>query len=246
MMRKPIAVQALALLAMLTPADAQQPEITRYPLASNVTYPEGIAYDPKDGNIYTGSAATGLIFRMVPQVPSTKVGTIVAPEGAVLPGDPFPALLGMKVDGANRLWVAGGRTGKMAVVSTIRGNVLKRFDTPAEPAGLINDVVVTSSGAYFTDTLRPTLWRVPVEGDHIGELEPWLQFQGSPLEYTEGANLNGIAATPDGRNLIVVQMNKGLLFRISVADKRVTPIDTGGEALNTADGLVLDGRRLYV
>jgi Cu-Zn family superoxide dismutase len=41
-------------------------------------------------------------------------------------------------------------------------------------------------------------------------------------------------------------MGKGLLFRIDVKSKQVSPIDTGGADLAGADGLVLDGRTLYV
>ena len=41
-------------------------------------------------------------------------------------------------------------------------------------------------------------------------------------------------------------MNKGLLFRIGVEDKQIVPIDIGGESVATGDGLVLDGRTLYV
>ena len=45
---------------------------------------------------------------------------------------------------------------------------------------------------------------------------------------------------------VVVQMNKGLLFRVDVADKQITAIDLGGESVATGDGLVLDSQTLYV
>jgi Cu-Zn family superoxide dismutase len=134
----------------------------------------------------------------------------------------------------------------MAVLDTGTGRVLKQLETPAKPEGQIDDVAVITGNAYFTDSVRPTLWRVPAKGDQIGAVEAWLQFKGSALVYGEGPNLNGIAATPDGRSLIAVQTNKGLLFRISVADRTITPIDVGGEALTTGDGLALDGQTLYV
>jgi Cu-Zn family superoxide dismutase len=243
-MRKSIAAAGVLLLT-LAGVRAQQPGINQYQLPAALTYPEGIAYDPKDGSVYVGSGADSALARLTIKGSAVSAATIVSPAGAALPVEPFPALLGMQMDGT-RLWLAGGRTGKMAVINARDGKVLKQFETPAKPAGLINDVAVAGSAAYFTDTLRPTLWRVAVKGDQIGDLEPWLEFKGTPLEYGDGPNLNGIAATPDGRHLIVVQMNKGLLFRIAVADKTVTAIDTAGEALNTGDGLVLDGRTLYV
>lgn len=235
----------ICLLLTGAAAQAQQAAgIVRYELPADVTFPEGIAYDAKQNAIYTGSAATGNLVRMTLDKKQT---TVVAAPGSVMAAEPFPALLGMKLDSTGRLWVAGGRTGQMAVVDARSGKVLKKLETPNKGGSLINDVAIVGSSAYFTDSLTPTLWRVTAHGDHIADLEPWLQFAGSPLEYTTpGANLNGIAASADGRHLIVVQMNKGLLFRIGVEDKRITPIDIGGESVATGDGLVLDGTRLYV
>lgn len=243
-MRLVTAAATFGLFLLLATASAQAPRLTQYPLPPEVSYPEGIAHDAKSGAIYTGSALTGNVVRMT--LPGGQT-TVVAANGALLPTEPFPALLGMELDGAGRLWIAGGRTGRMVVIDAAKGTVIKQFETPAgPPAGLINDVVLAGGHAYFTDTVRPTLWRVTTKGDQIGELEPWLSFTGSPLEYGQGANLNGIAATPDGRHLIVVQMGKGLLYRIGIADKTVSPIDVGGEALGTGDGLVLDGNTLYL
>ena len=232
----------LALLLLPAAAHSQDAGLTTYPLPANVTFPEGVAYDAKTDALFTGSAATGNVIRLT--LKQRQPSDVAA---ALLPIEPFPALLGMKVDDSGRLWLAGGRTGTMAVADAKTGALIKKFEVPAKGNSLINDVAVAGTTAYFTDSLTPTLWRVQAAGGKIGELEPWLQFAGTPLEYTTpGANLNGIAATADGRSLIVVQMNKGLLFRIDTADKKVTPIDIGGESVATGDGLVLDQRRLYV
>jgi len=241
-MQKSALAPIVALVLLAPAATAQQSVVTRYPLPAEITHPEGIAFDAKNKVIYTGSAETWALVRIDP---GTKEATVV-PPGATFPSEPFPALLGMEIDTAGRLWLAGGRTGVMAVVDPKTGKELKRFEVPTKEKSLINDVVVLGSHAYFTDTLVPTLWRVGVKGNEIGNLEPWLNLEGSPIQYEKGANLNGIAATPDGRHLIVVQMNRGLLFRINVADKQIALIDTGGEALATGDGLVIDGRTLYV
>ena len=238
---------AMLILGLLVapPVQAQQAgDIARYELPADVTYPEGIAYDAKQNVIYTGSAATGALVRIALD---SKQTTTVAAGGSVMAVEPFPALLGMKIDTLGRLWVAGGRTGQMAVVDSKSGKLVRKLETPTKDKSLINDVVVLGATAYFTDSFTPTLWRVVAHGDHIMDPEAWLQFAGTPLEYTSpGANLNGIAATADGKHLIVVQMNKGLLFRIGIDDKRVTPIDLGGETVATGDGLVLDGQTLYV
>src|SRR5205085_10372129 len=107
-------------------------------------------------------------------------------------------------------------------------------------------LALTRHGAFFTDTFRPVLWRVDTSRATAGEPEPWLDLTTGPIQYGETANLNGIATTPDGNGLIVVQMAKGLLFHIDIPTKRITPIDLKGETVPTADGLVLNGRTLYV
>jgi sugar lactone lactonase YvrE len=65
------------------------------------------------------------------------------------------------------------------------------------------------------------------------------------LRYAAGFNVNGIDATPNGRTLVLVQSNTGKLFTATTA--AVTrEIDLGGTVLPNADGILLDGRTLYV
>ena len=66
------------------------------------------------------------------------------------------------------------------------------------------------------------------------------------FHYTTGFNADGIAATPDGRYLIVGALNTGKLYRIEIATKAVSEIDTGGADLTNADGIELVGHDLYV
>jgi Cu-Zn family superoxide dismutase len=233
-----------AMGAILMAGGAVAQPLATYALPAEVRYPEGVALDPATGALYTAGAEDGLLVRLDP---TTGRSTVVAPAGTVIPAGStaFPGALGMKLDPAGRLWMALGRTGNMAVVDSRTGALLKRFETKRE-GGLINDAAVTTSAVYFTDTLNPVLWRVPVSGGTIGELEPWLDFTGTALQWGPGANINGIAPTPDGKTLIVVQMAKGLLFTIDTATRKVAPIDLKGELVEGADGLVLDGSTLYV
>jgi Cu-Zn family superoxide dismutase len=232
--------------AAQTAAPPAETALESYSLPPEVTFPEGVAHDPGTGTIYTGSAATGTLTRVNLKTRATE---IVAPAGVLVPGGvttTFPAVLGMKLDGRRRLWIAGGRSGKFFIVDSQSGKVIKELAVPDPSKSLINDVALVGSAGYFTDTRAPTLWRIEAKGNEIGSLEPWLDFTGTPLQYYEGANLNGIAATPDGQSLLVVQMGKGLLFKIDIKSKKVSPIDTAGADLTGADGLVLDGRTLYV
>ena len=239
-------VAAAGLVCVATAVLVAAQALSTIDLPASVVFPEGVAYDAAADEAYTGSAVTGAIVRVNLK---TRVSEMVAPAGTLLaPGSPapFPAVLGMKLDAAHRLWIAGGATGRMWILDTNTGKVLKEFQVPNPSASLINDVVLVGNAGYFTDTKFATLWRIQITGTQIGALEPFVTFTNTPLQYDSGANLNGIAATADGKSLIVVQMGKGLLFRIDLATKAVTAIDTAGQDLSGADGLVLDGHTLYV
>jgi Cu-Zn family superoxide dismutase len=158
----------------------------------------------------------------------------------------FPTVVGMEIDAQNRLWVAGGRTGKFWVVDATDGRVMKEVTVPSVGTSLLNDVAIVGGAAYITDTFVPTLWRLSAEGGAVGEIEPWLDLQGTAIPYGEGASLNGITATPDGGRLLVVHMGQGRLFTIDLASKAIAEVDLGGADLSGADGLVLDGETLYV
>lgn len=227
-------------------AEEAVPTVSRIELPATVAFPEGIAVNAAGDVIYTGSAEDGALLRV-----NVASGTsdVVTAGGTLVPAGTttFPTVLGMAVDDENRLWVAGGRTGKMWVVSAADGSVLKEVSVPSVGTSLINDVAIAGSAGYFTDTFVPTLWRLSADAGMIGDLEPWLDLTGTPIEYGEaGPNLNGIAVTPDGQTLIVVHMGQGRLFTIDVATRAVAPIDVAGADLTTADGLVLDGDTLYV
>jgi Cu-Zn family superoxide dismutase len=64
------------------------------------------------------------------------------------------------------------------------------------------------------------------------------------LQYTPGFNVNGIAASADGRYLLLAKSNSGELYRVRVADGAVQRVDLGGETVS-GDGLVLTGSTLY-
>lgn len=232
-----------ALLAC-TPALAQT-DARVLPLPEAAAYPEGVTVDPASGAIYTNSANTGVVFRVDPETGAVVQVADPLDLGDSPPAKPVSVALGLKADGQGRLWVAGARTGSMHVVDIATGQRLARFTTPEGP-WLINDVALTSDAAYFTDTLRPVLWRVARDSVADAVLEPWLSFEGTVLEYGEEPNLNGIVATPDGRYLIVVLMKTGRLFRIDTRTREVAAIDAGASALDGGDGLALIAQRLFL
>ncbi|WP_369059461.1 hypothetical protein ABOZ73_17925 [Caulobacter sp. 73W] len=222
-----------------------QDKIRTLPLPEAAAYPEGVAADPATGVLYTNSANTGVIFRVDPTTGATSVVSDPLGLANARPATPKSVALGLKPDGEGRIWVAGARDGSMHVVDIASGRRLARFTTPQGP-WLINDVVLTPNAAYFTNSLRQMLWRVPRNAIADAVLEPWLKFEGTALDFGEEPNLNGITATPDGRHLIVVHAKTGRLFRIDTKTREVAAIDTGGAALSSGDGLVLQGQRLFV
>lgn len=237
---------SLAFAALLgsTPARAQS-GVTVLPLPDTAAYPEGVAVDPATGAIYTNSANTGVVFRVDPDTGAAARVADPLGLGDSPPAKPVSVALGLKADGEGRLWVAGARSGSMHVVDIATGERLARFTTPEGP-WLINDVALTPDAAYFTDTLRPVLWRVARDSIADAVLEPWLSFEGTALQYGEEPNLNGIVATPDGRYLIVVLMKTGKLFRIDTRTRDIVAIDTGASALDGGDGLALIDQRLFL
>jgi len=123
--------------------------------------------------------------------------------------------------------------------------LVANYTTPEAEQAFINDVTLTPDGsAYFTDSFRPVLFKI--SGTEGGEAESWLDFTGTVVEYSEGFNLNGIAASPDGRYLLTIHHTSGNLFRIDTGSQEVTQVDVGQADLIAGDGLLLIGDTLYV
>ncbi|MBF9132564.1 SMP-30/gluconolactonase/LRE family protein [Plantactinospora sp. S1510] len=198
--------------------------------------PEGIAIGALP-YAYFGSRATGAIYR----------ANLLTGRGKVINAGPGTPSLGMKVDARGRLFVAGGSGGDGRVVDTRTGRLLASYRFTDRPS-FVNDVVLTPDAAWFTDSTNPVLYRVPL-GRH-GALPAPHGVVPVPLSgdivYGSGINANGIARTPDGRALLIVQSSTGLLFRVDPATGVTRAVDLGAELLPNGDGLLLDGRTLYV
>ncbi|MFC6022772.1 SMP-30/gluconolactonase/LRE family protein [Plantactinospora solaniradicis] len=198
--------------------------------------PEGIAIGTLP-YAYFGSRATGAIYQ----------ASLLTGRGKVINAGPGTPSLGMKVDARGRLFVAGGSGGDGRVIDTRTGQLLASYRFTDQPS-FVNDVVLTPDAAWFTDSTNPVLYRVPL-GRH-GALPAADGVVRVPLTgdivYGTGINANGIARTPDGRALLIVQSGTGLLFRVDPATGVTRTVDLGAELLTNGDGLLLDGRTLYV
>jgi sugar lactone lactonase YvrE len=197
--------------------------------------PEGIAIGALPFAFF-GSRATGDLFRV----------NLITGQGKVFSKGPGTPSLGMKVDLRARLFVAGGTGGNARVVNAITGDVLASFTFATAPT-FVNDVVLTQDAAWFTDSLRPVLYKVPLGPD--GRLPDQSAVQTVPLTgsfvMVPGFNANGIARTPDGRALLIVQTATGLVFRVDPATGVTSTVDLGGYLVTNGDGLLAVGRTLY-
>jgi sugar lactone lactonase YvrE len=61
-----------------------------------------------------------------------------------------------------------------------------------------------------------------------------------------GFNANGIVATPDGKQLIIVNSTTGTLYLVAPATGVASAIDLGGASVPAGDGLEIVGHTLYV
>ncbi|HEU0337399.1 MAG TPA: SMP-30/gluconolactonase/LRE family protein [Gaiellaceae bacterium] len=199
--------------------------------------PEGIAIG-KGPRFYVGSIATGAIYR----------GSLLTGRGAVLvPAKSGRQAIGLSLDRKSRLFVAGGPTGKAWVYDARTGGDLREYVLTTASPTFVNDVVVTRDGAYFTDSNRQVLYRVPLgPNGQLGGAAQELPLTGD-VQFVAGEfNANGIDATPDGKTLVIVQSNTGKLFTVDPKTGVTDEIDLGGVALTAGDGILLDGRTLYV
>ncbi len=215
------------LLASAVLAAAPFPETIPVPVGSS---PEGIATG-KGTTFYVGSrdrnsVAPGSIYK----------GDLRTGAGDILvQSQPGREAYGLKARGG-KLYVAGGPTGFAYVYDARTGANVDAVDFEG---GFVNDVTVTRRAAYFTDSLKPLIY---VYDRRTGETST-LPITGD-LVYEDEFNANGIAATPNGKRLIIVQSNTGELFTANPRTGATTQI--AAPDVTHGDGILLRGKRLYV
>jgi hypothetical protein len=114
---------------------------------------EGIA-SGRGATFYAGDLIGGDIFRG-----SFRRGTaerlIDAPEGRMAVGMKFDRPSGL-------LFVAGGAGGLGYVYDVRTGDTVASYQLTGVPDSFVNDVAITRAGAWFTDSLQPQLYFVPI------------------------------------------------------------------------------------
>ena len=197
--------------------------------------PEGIA----SGNgttFYVGSIPTGAVYRGDFRTGTGEV--LVAPQTG-------HSSIGLKYDSpTGLLFVAGGMTGEAFIYSGETGELVDEIQLSTLPS-FINDVIITPDAAYFTNSFQPEIYRVPIDNDSSFAVETIPL--GGDYQFTPGAfNANGIAATPNGKSLIIVNSSEGALYKVDPETGLATLIDLGTGSVPNGDGILLQGKTLYV
>jgi hypothetical protein len=117
---------------------------------------------------------------------------------------------------------------------------------------VINDCLVTRTGVYCTDSANPDLYKVVLEkggrlpSTPVVEVIPMPDFEMNTDGL--GLNANGLVGDFDGRQLVIVNINTGVLYRVDTASGEASPLDIEGaeQLFPNGDGLYLDGRTLYI
>jgi len=220
------------LFALATPlAAAPATEVIVLPGASSA---EGIAAG-RGTTFYAGDLLQGDIFRGDVRRGTAEV-FIDAPEGRWA--------VGMATSIAHELlFVAGGLTGQGYVYDTASGTTVASYQLADPGAGFINDVTVTKDGAWFTDSLQAQLYFVPVSLAGVPGPARTLALSGPAADTSAEFNLNGIAATPNGKTLIVGHSANGELYTVDPNSGASALI--AGVSVPNVDGLLLEAGRLW-
>ena len=184
-------------------------------LVDGLDHPEGVAYDPDAHVVWAGGEA-GQLYRVDVDAASFE-------EVARAPG----FVLGLAVDGLGRLAICASADGSLCVyddegvrrvLSEVDGEPLVQPNYPA--FGPDGTLYLSTSGTWARDDGR--LIRLAPDG------------AAETLTRERPCFTNGLAVSPDGRWLYVVESHDPRLSRID--------LETGeAETLRRFDGAVLDG-----
>ncbi len=241
MRRLTIAIVGALLFAVAAPATAKVafPDVIQLPTAFEA---EGIAIGSQT-NFYAGSLANGAIVEG-----NLRTGDVEE----LVPGGEGRIAVGMSYDKrSGYLFVAGGPFSEARVYDGHSGDLVATYPMASggEFGDFINDVIVTRNGAYFTNSFAAEIYRIPLgaggslmssSAEAIPLSGDWAQVAG-PFVF----NANGIEATKNGKNLIIVSSAGEALYKVNPHTGYASQIDVGGP-LPAGDGLVLSGKTLYV
>ena len=226
-----LAAMAAALTPTAIPAAAgPRSDVIVLPGASSA---EGIAKGA-GSTFYAGDLFRGDIFRGDLQRGTAEL-FIDAPAGRMA--------VGMFADVRHGLLFVAGGLGAAYVYDTRTGATVAAYQLGDPASSFINDVTVTEQGAYFTDSLQPRLYFVPVSPAGVPGAATILTVTGPAADTSFDFNMNGIAATADGTTLIVAHSGRGALYTVDPATGASVAI--AGVSVPFVDGILLEAGRLW-
>lgn len=211
--------------------------LVAFTLPDSTFWPEGMDIDQRNGNVYVASVRYGTIA----EISNGDRYRELMPRGM----DRMGSMLGVRVDPRHNVLyatVAGlpnasNHTAEDTVIAALLririddGRIEKRWDLPTIPGGhVLGDVLVDSAGnVYTTDSLEPSLYELRSGSDSLVRIT-------SPLFM----NLQGMAASVDGRILYVADYISGIL-RVDLANHAVSRVSDAPNATSIGcDGIVFD------
>ena len=227
---------AVVLTVAALPAAATTDSFPDLIVVTGLTSAEGIATG-SGSSFYVGDFFLGDIHRGDLRSGSTALFRD-APTGRMA--------VGMKVDVArDLLFVAGGFTGQAYVYDASTGAdvAVLQLGDPG-PGTMINDVALAKDAAWFTNAFSPLLYRVPIATDGSIGTPSTLTVTGPAANLSGPFNMNGIAATPDAKTLIVAHSSDATVYTVD-PDTGASAAIAGANVPN-ADGILLEAGRLWV
>jgi len=214
--------------------------------------PEGIELG-KDQEFFVGTLAwsgdhtnAGAIYK----------GNLMTGEGQVLVKPTGKKISGLSYDArTDYLYAATGHSGGFAgprweqgvkVYAGTSGRLLGEIIFGDDM--VINDVLVTDTAVYCTDSASTTLYKLPLEDDGKVFASAPEKIEMTGFEMVEGLNANGLVGDFDGRELVIINITSGVLYLVDTETGAASPVDVHGEEQLFADGdgLYMDGRTLYI
>jgi hypothetical protein len=114
---------------------------------------------------------------------------------------------------------------------------------------VINDCLVTRTAVYCTDSFNPNLYKLVLEKGGRLPSNPVVEVIPMPgFEMPDLFNANGLVGNFDGKQLVIVNISSGVLYRVDTASGEASAIVIEGaeQLFADGDGLYLNGRTLYI
>jgi hypothetical protein len=183
-------------------------------------------------------------------------GNLLTGEGHVLVPPTGKPVAGLSYDArTDYLYAATGHSGGFAgprwecgikVYTATSGRLLGEIIFGDDMA--INDVLVTDTAVYCTDSVSTTLYKLPLEDDGKVFSSTVEKIEMTGFEMAEGYNANGLVGDFDGKELVIINITTGVLYLVNTESGAATPVNVQGDEQLFADGdgLYMDGRTLYI